>query len=45
MLPPQEGAGGGSVVNNYIGRRGDERYIKLVLKSIADVGLVGWVIY
>ena len=37
----QGGEKGGCLVNNYLAKRGEERWIKLVLKSIADVGLVG----
>eukprot|EP00116_Pleurobrachia_bachei_P004687 sb/3464949/ len=32
----------GSLTNNYMGKRGKERYVKLVMKSMADVGLVGY---
>ena len=39
----QKGEKGGSLINNYVGKRGEEKWIRLVLKSIADVGLVGFV--
>lgn len=38
----ERGMRGGYLANNFIGARAKDRYLKLVLKSIADVGLVGF---
>jgi len=38
----EAGVRGGCLANNFVGVKSKDRYLKLVLKSIADVGLVGF---
>ena len=39
-----EGGPGGHPGNSFLGRRGEIKTVSLVLKLIADIGLVGWVL-
>ena len=35
------GGAGGDHTNKYLGQRGDAKVVTLILKTIADIGMVG----